>query len=116
MGVAQHYVDFPIGKGDAGILVLNEEESYVQKESPCIRCARCVDHCPVFLNPIRLANLQEKNRLAEMEEENIMDCIECGSCSYVCPAKRPLIQRITLGKKALQIEKDRQRRELDGDK
>ncbi len=112
MGAAQNYTEIPVGKCDSGILVLPERESHLPEESPCIRCSRCVDHCPIRLNPITLANLQEKNRLDEMEKRHISSCIECGTCSYVCPAKRPLVQRIILGKQAVAAAiRNKQRRD-----
>ncbi len=101
MGISQHNLDFPLGKSTAGLLILSEEEAHLPREWECIRCARCVDNCPMFLNPISLANFSQFDRLEDMERFSIMECIECGTCSYICPAKKPLVQRIILGKGAL---------------
>ena len=98
-GQAQNRLDNPVTKSTSGILVLTEEETQDYAEAdPCIRCASCVDVCPVGLVPTRLMNLVREDMIEEAEEENIMDCIECGSCSYVCPSNIELVQRIQLGK------------------
>lgn len=102
MGVAQHYSDFPLGKMETGLLAMTEKESIFPPERACIRCARCLDHCPMFLNPTALAEYGENERLEEMEQWNIKDCMECGTCSYICPAKKQLLQQIILGKGVLQ--------------
>ncbi len=98
MGQALHQLETPMGRADTAVLVMTEQESHLPPERPCIRCARCVDHCPVFLNPITLANYSERQNIEGMERLKINDCIECGTCSFVCPAKKPLVQNIILGK------------------
>ncbi|HUW33859.1 MAG TPA: 4Fe-4S dicluster domain-containing protein, partial [Planctomycetota bacterium] len=65
---------------------------------PCIRCGRCVEHCPMRLVPSDLSIICEAGRVEDMLANNIMDCKECGCCSYVCPARRPIVQWIKLGK------------------
>lgn len=98
MGPAAHNVDVPVMKGTSGVLALTAEQVEDFEPMPCIRCARCVDICPVFLMPINLANYAQHDMFSEMERYNVLDCIECGSCSYICPAKRPLLHYIRLGK------------------
>ena len=98
MGIAQHTLDVPVIKGTSGILVLTEEQIARDEEQPCIRCCRCVDHCPVGLFPTTLAKLVKAERWEELGEYNIMDCIECGCCTYVCPSKIPIVQLIKWGK------------------
>lgn len=97
-GFAQPSLDSYVVKGTSGILVLTEEEVDLNPPRPCIRCARCVDVCPQFLLPLNLARYAEHGMLEEMERYRILNCIECGSCSYICPANRPLMQYIKLGK------------------
>ena len=101
MGIAQYSLDAPIIKGTSGILVISENTVSLDKESPCVRCARCVDHCPMGLLPTTLAKLVKKEKWDKLVEFNIMDCIECGCCTYVCPSKIPIVQLIKWGKNEL---------------
>lgn len=98
MGIAQTSLDVPVVKGTSGILVLTEEECREHRASPCIRCGRCVDSCPMGLQPTRLERASERNRMDELEQLGAADCVECGCCAYVCPSHRPLVQWIRLGK------------------
>jgi len=75
-------------KATGGIVVMAEKDSVSPEESPCIRCSKCVQACPIGLNPYLLKNLCDANELAAAKKEHLMDCILCGSCAYVCPAKR----------------------------
>ncbi|MDF2880928.1 MAG: rnfC [Clostridiaceae bacterium] len=100
MGIAQFSLDTPIIKGTSGILALTNKAINESEQSPCIRCGRCIDACPMGLNPSRLSILGERNLFIEAKEENnLMDCIECGSCVYACPAKRNIVQYIKYLKK-----------------
>lgn len=98
MGVSLDSLDYPILKGTGGFLFLRENV-FVQEETSCIRCARCVDVCPMNLLPLEYAKRVKKEEYNNLVEFNINDCIECGICSYVCPAKIPLVHYIKLGKK-----------------
>lgn len=99
MGFATSDLDQPVIKGTSGVLVLSDRE-YVSAEKfgPCIRCGRCIDACPMGLMPSMLSILAEKGFYEDTKEYNIMDCFECGTCTYVCPAKRPIVQLIRLAK------------------
>jgi electron transport complex protein RnfC len=99
MGFAQWTLDVPVVKGTSGILVLTKDE-YVPSEEyfSCIRCGRCIDACPMGLNPSMLSILSEKGRFSETKEYNIFDCFECGSCAFVCPSNRPMVQFMRLAK------------------
>jgi len=95
MGMAQASLDIPIIKGVSGILALAEGEANTGTESPCIRCGRCLNACPMGLNPSMLSILGERNFYEEaIEDCSLLDCVECGSCVYVCPAKRNIVQYI----------------------
>jgi electron transport complex protein RnfC len=97
MGMAQKTLDVPILKGVSGVLALTGAAPTLQ-EDPCIRCGRCLEACPMFLNPSRLALLARESRADELEQLNQLDCFECASCSFVCPSNIPLVQLMRLGK------------------
>jgi Na+-translocating ferredoxin:NAD+ oxidoreductase subunit C len=105
MGLAQASLDTPIVKGTTGVIVLTAAEVRKPDAFPCIRCGRCLDACPVFLNPAMLADFARKARYEEMEAMHLMDCMVCGSCSYVCPSNIPLAQLFQLSKTALRKQK-----------
>ncbi|MDX1739758.1 MAG: electron transport complex subunit RsxC, partial [Rhodothermales bacterium] len=109
MGSAQRFLDVPIMKGTSGILFLTDFEVFPREEYPCIKCQRCVDACPVFLNPSRLGSLAKARLYDDMMDWHIMDCIECGSCSYVCPSNIPLVQRFRVAKVLLREQKAREK-------
>ena len=88
-------------KGTSCILVLNEEHVNMGEERPCIGCARCVEVCPMGLMPTAIDRLVQYERWEETKDCGILDCMECGSCSYICPAKRMLVERIKFGKARL---------------
>ncbi|HSV88120.1 MAG TPA: electron transport complex subunit RsxC [Bacteroidales bacterium] len=98
MGKALNSVDVPVTKGCSGILLFRDPESLRKPAVNCIRCARCLDGCCMGLEPYLLAVLAEKKRFEDCETQRIMDCIECGSCSYICPSGRPLLDHIRVGK------------------
>jgi Na+-translocating ferredoxin:NAD+ oxidoreductase subunit C len=98
MGRAIASLDVPVTKGTSGILLMEKEESKRQEYIACIRCSRCVSVCPMGLEPYLLMTLSEKQIFDRAEDDKIMDCIECGSCSYTCPSNRPLLDYIRFGK------------------
>jgi Na+-translocating ferredoxin:NAD+ oxidoreductase subunit C len=99
MGFALSSLDVAVTKGTSGILVLPEADlSHVDGFGPCIRCSRCIDACPMGLMPSMLSILSEKGYYEEAKEYNLFDCFECGSCAYVCPSKRPIVQLVRLAK------------------
>lgn len=98
MGIAQSNLDAPVMKGTSGILVLGKSEARMMEESACIYCGRCVDVCPMGLEPYLLSNYAEKGNFEAAENIHAMDCMECGGCSYICPANRHLTQRVRLAK------------------
>ncbi len=99
MGKTMYSDEVPITKGTSAILVLKDDRKKAPKEQACVRCAKCIDACPAFLEPTRLAILTKRKEFDRLDtEQNIMSCIECGTCSYVCPANIPLVEYIRLGK------------------
>jgi len=106
MGKALNSVEVPITKGTSGILFVPDKKSHRRQEyDPCIRCIACVEVCPAGLEPYLLMVLGERRLWERSEEEDAMDCIECGSCSYVCPSDRPLLDYIRLDKSNIQMLK-----------
>jgi electron transport complex protein RnfC len=98
MGLAQITLDAPVIKGTSGILFLSSGDVKEYKEYNCIRCAKCVDICPMRILPTEIARIVKKGGYAAANEYNIADCMECGACSFVCPSKIPLMQWIRIGK------------------
>ena len=101
MGVPQANLDVPLCKGTAGVVVLTESECRRPESYPCIRCGRCLDACPVYLDPQRLGRLALNARYPEMNDQHLQDCMLCGCCSYVCPSNIPLSQLFALAKAAV---------------
>lgn len=98
MGKALVNTEVPICKGSSGVLLMNQEEARRATPSPCIRCAKCVGACPMGLEPYLLSKLAEAHDWERAEKEDVVSCIECGSCSFTCPSHRPLLDEIRLGK------------------
>jgi electron transport complex protein RnfC len=106
MGMAQKSLDVPVIKGTSGILCLDRATSIAFQEFPCIRCGRCVEACPLFLNPTRLAQLARAERPDDLEAHHLMSCFECAACSYACPSRIPLVQWMRLGKALVRRSKE----------
>ena len=98
MGRSLMNLDVPMAKGSSGIVFMDQKESIRKPSKNCIRCARCISVCPMGLEPFLLMAQSERNMWTEMERNRTMDCIECGCCSYSCPANRPLLDYIRYGK------------------
>jgi electron transport complex protein RnfC len=96
MGQSQANLDVPILKATGGILLLSKDECKKQEIMPCIRCGKCLEACPIFLNPQWMGDLAKAERYEELEEEaHLGDCMLCGCCSFVCPSNIPLSQLFT---------------------
>ena len=97
--------DEPILKTTNAIIALSVKDSVPPTPTACIHCGRCVDVCPHHLYSTEFCKALEiegkDDRMARLEELSINLCMECGCCAYVCPAKRPLIESIRIGKKEL---------------
>ena len=98
MGFAVSTLDVPITKTTSSVLFLSEDEIDTTELSNCIRCGWCLEACPMGLEPKEIGIYVEANRAEDTEQFGIFECFECGSCAYVCPAKRPLVQFVRLAK------------------
>ena len=98
MGMAQASADFPVAKGTGAVLAFAANENKVSEDPTCIRCGRCVEACPMHLEPLYLYLYVQKNRIEDLEAAHVMDCIECGACSYICPGRLHLTHSFKVGK------------------
>ena len=101
MGKAMTSTDVPVCKGTNSVTILSGEDAVRKEPQPCIRCAKCVSACPMGLEPYLLAKLSAVSNWERCESEDIVSCIECGSCQFTCPAHRPLLDNIRLGKQTV---------------
>ena len=95
MGFPQTTLDTPIMKGSNGIIAIDKDET---EANECIKCGRCVDVCPMELKPLHYYKLAVKQDWQGCKDMNIMDCMECRCCEYICSSKLPLVTMIKMGK------------------
>ena len=98
MGKALLSLEVPMTKGSSGLLLMNEKEARRSEPQPCIRCAKCVGACPMGLEPFLLSKVSAMEEWEIAEKNDIVSCIECGSCQFTCPSNRPLLDMIRVGK------------------
>lgn len=111
MGIAVPNADVPVLKNTNAIIAFNKRDAVLAKPQPCIKCGRCVNTCPFGINPPAIAKALEHHDHDAMVKYGAEACMECGCCSYVCPANRPLVQNHKLAKIEL-----REAREKDSKK
>lgn len=113
MGLAQYTPEVAVTKGTSGILALVDAEVYEWRA--CIRCGRCVDACPWQLVPSHLSIICEAKNLDAIQASDIMDCKECGCCTYVCPSRRPIVHLVKYGKGELaRLRAEEENRKAEG--
>lgn len=113
MGVAQFDLSVPVIKGTSAILAFTESEIGPREDAPCIKCGKCVEKCPMGLMPLFLNAYARKGDLEKCKEYHILDCIECGVCSYLCQCERHPSQAIKVAKQLI-TRQSRAGREING--
>ena len=103
MGLAQHSSDLVVTKGTGGVLVMGDAQTF--DGGPCIRCGTCVRTCPYGLTPSIYSRAVEAGDLDACERANVLECKQCGCCTYVCPSKRPILHQIKLALDELRRKK-----------
>ena len=98
MGFVLNDLNVPIMKGSNGIIAIDTDETVTQE---CIKCGRCVDVCPMELSPLYFAKFADTENWQGCKDMNVMDCIECRCCEYICSSKIPLVTKIKAGKAAV---------------
>lgn len=101
MGFAQRNLDAPVVKATNSILCLVKDENGAAENPVCLRCGKCVEACPMHLQPLYLYRYVNAGRADKLHTLHLMDCMECGSCAFICPGKLPLVERFRAGKKIL---------------
>ena len=101
MGHAQYDMDAPIGKGTNAILAFCEKEERTVEHPACIRCGKCISVCHMHLQPVFMYQYEQAGMLEELEKANVLDCIECGACTYICPGRLYLVQSFRAGKQKI---------------
>lgn len=107
MGISIFSDAVPILKNTGALIALTEKDIQVGRDTPCLRCGKCVDACPMNLQPLLLSQYAQQNDLKMLEKLHVMDCMECGACSYLCPGKRHPVQNIRIAKQKIIAEAKR---------
>ena len=94
--------DFPIYLTHGGLTIMKEEK--IESEA-CLRCGKCIEHCPAGLQPIQIKNAYDAKDIKELEEFEVNKCVECGLCSYICPSKIELTDAIKKAKLYFRLSK-----------
>jgi len=98
MGIAVTDLDAPVLKNTNAVLAFNEKDSILPEPSNCIKCGRCVRSCPFSLAPAAIEEFYELKNPGALKALKVNLCMECGCCSFICPARRPLVQVNKLAK------------------
>lgn len=107
MGTTQVELDVPIVRQNCGLLAFGVNGPVVPRQTACIKCSRCIDHCPIRLSPIDIHKAYIARDVAALDRLMADLCVECGTCSYVCPSKQPLVQSTHLARAYLRAEQRR---------
>ena len=105
MGITVTGTDSPVLKNTNAVLALTKKEAKLPKTTACIRCGACINTCPFSLSPAAIARAYDKRDAEALCELSVDTCMECGCCSFVCPANRPLVHKNKLSKQFIREEK-----------
>ena len=108
MGLALDSDALPVLKQNNAILAFQEQDAVLPAPTACIHCGRCVEGCPMHLMPFELCNDVERNDWQAAEHHSVLDCMECGSCTYVCPARRNITSSIRIAKRQVMALRKKQ--------
>lgn len=108
MGITVPSADAPVLKNTNAILALTEKEARLPKTTACIRCGACVNSCPFGLAPVAISKAYDNKDAEMLASLSVETCMECGCCSFVCPANRPLVQKNKLAKQLLKEERKKE--------
>ncbi len=103
MGVAQYTLEAPIVKATGGLIVFGKHVE--SSPEPCLRCGRCVDVCSAGLKPVLIHDYAQNNLWNNCHKLDVASCVECGSCNFTCPSRRPLQQLIKIAKAEIALLK-----------
>ena len=107
MGFAQYSPDVTVSKNTSGVVLLRTDEVRQFESGPCLSCGRCVESCPMRLLVSTLSKMCENERFDLAQENYVMNCLECGICTYVCPAGRPNVQHFRRAKYEIRLKNKR---------
>ena len=105
MGLTVPNLDVPVIKGTSGILAVSKRGAKIRGGEVCLRCGKCVDACPMHLMPLYLKEAAKADDYDRLIKLNVNDCMECGSCSFVCPGANNPAQSIRIAKTRLRSRK-----------
>jgi electron transport complex protein RnfC len=109
MGICATNIDAVTVKGTAGVLFFTEDEDRTVEEPVCIRCGKCINVCPMRLEPTYMFQYYKKRDFVMLERYHVTDCIECGSCTFRCPARMPLTHAFKTAKLLLKARADKEK-------
>ena len=111
MGQAQDSIDVPVVKGTSALLALSTSADVYDEKGVCIRCGKCVKACPMGLMPLYMKLYAQNGDWEMCEKYNVLDCLECGACSYTCPGRQHPVQSIRTAKqKVMEIKRARDKK------
>jgi electron transport complex protein RnfC len=116
MGIAVSDDAAPVLKNTNALLAFNKKDAVIPEPTNCIRCGRCVEHCPLRLMPLYIETAYTLKKPELLEKYKVNVCMECGCCAYSCPARRPLVQVMKLSKLMLKEYQDKKKAEAEKEK